>query len=366
MQFTIAQTLIICVLVVVFQMDYFQHADMGFQKSGILNIHLPGDSLSRSKIDFFKNELAKVRGVEGVSYSFTRPADENFSTSRFKFNGSSVKTDFAAYLKWADTGYFQMYNLPLLAGRYYLPDDTIREYVVNETLVRKLGLQHPEDVLRKTISFDDKHLGQIVGVVKDFHVSSLKEPMRAVMMSTWKAKYKFANIKLRSENINETLTAINNTWNSNFAGHDFGYSFLDKSIENFYWQENQLSKLYKIFATIAILISCLGLYGFVTFMAVQRTKEISIRKVLGAGSGSIVFLMSKEFTVLVFIAFAIATPIAYYFMHQWLQGYEYRIHLGIGIFLLALIASILVAWITIGHQAIKSAIANPTNGLKAE
>jgi len=366
MQFSIAQTLIICVLVVISQMDYFQHADLGFQKSGIVNFWIPGDSLSRSKISFFRNELTGIRGVEEVSYSATRPADANFSTSGFWFNGSAKKTDFAAYLKWGDTAYFRLYNLPLVAGRYYYPDDTIKEYVVNETLVKDLGLQRPEDALGKTINLENKHFGQIVGVIKDFHVSSLKDPVRAVLMSTWKDRYGVANIKLRSENIGQTLADIKNAWSRTFPGLDFSYSFLDKSIENFYWQENQLSKIYKIFAAIAILISCLGLYGFVTFMALQKTKEISVRKVLGASAGSIVILMSKEFTILVLMAFAIAVPIAYYFMHQWLQGYAYRIHLGIGIFLLALVTSIVIAWITIGYQSIKSAVANPTGGLKAE
>ena len=142
--------------------------------------------------------------------------------------------------------------------------------------------------------------------------------------------------------------------------------FLDKTIENFYKQENQLSQLYKIFATIAIFISCLGLYGLVSFMAVQRTKEVGIRKVLGASAGRIILLFSKEFTLLIGIAFIIATPFAYYFMHQWLENFSYRIKLGIGIFFIAILFSIIIAWITVGYRALRAALANPVKSLRSE
>ena len=143
-------------------------------------------------------------------------------------------------------------------------------------------------------------------------------------------------------------------------------NFLDQTIENFYKQEDQLSQLYKIFAGIAIFISCLGLYGLVSFMAVQRTKEVGIRKVLGASARNIIYLLSKEFTVLIIIAFIISAPIAYYIMHQWLQNYTYRIPLSASIFIMAIISSIVIAWITVAHRAIKSAMANPVKSLRTE
>ena len=144
------------------------------------------------------------------------------------------------------------------------------------------------------------------------------------------------------------------------------YKFLDRTIAGFYKQENQLSQLYKIFASIAIFISCLGLYGLVSFMAVQRTKEVGIRKVLGATVGNIVYLLSKEFSLLIIIAFVIAAPIAYYIMKKWLQDYSYRIDLGASVFLFAVIGSIIIAWITVGYRAIKAAMANPVDSLRTE
>ena len=166
-------------------------------------------------------------------------------------------------------------------------------------------------------------------------------------------------------------TVLNSLFSSqsnreDLADYVYSYKFLDETINDFYHQEDQLSQLYKIFAGIAIFISCLGLYGLVSFMALQRTKEVGIRKVLGATARNIVFLLSKEFTVLIVIAFVVAAPVAYYIMHKWLQDYAYRIPLSASIFILAIVSSVLIAWITVGHRAIKSAMANPVKSLRTE
>ncbi len=159
---------------------------------------------------------------------------------------------------------------------------------------------------------------------------------------------------------------ISKLWTSQFPDYVYEYKFLDQTIEDFYKQEEQLSQLNKLFAGIAIFISCLGLYGLVSFMVVQRTKEVGIRKVLGASVSNIIYLLSKEFTVLIIIAFIISAPIAWYIMHQWLQNYTYRIPLSSSIFILAIVCSILIAWITVAYRAIKAATANPVKSLKSE
>ena len=192
------------------------------------------------------------------------------------------------------------------------------------------------------------------------------QPMAAVVLSTWKDVYQTINIKIKPGAEKAVLPFVEKLWNENFPDYVYEYKFLDQTIANFYKQENQLSMLYKIFAGIAIFISCLGLYGLVSFMAVQRTKEVGIRKVLGASAKNIVYLLSKEFTLLIIIAFAIAAPVAYYIMYKWLQNYTYRIQLGVSIFLLAITGSIIIAWITVGHRAIKAAIANPVKSLRTE
>ena len=162
------------------------------------------------------------------------------------------------------------------------------------------------------------------------------------------------------------LPFVEKLWSESYPDYVYEYSFLDETIENFYQQEAQLSTLYKIFAAIAILISCLGLYGLVSFMVSQRTKEVGIRKVLGASARNIVFILSKEFSLLIIIAFAIAVPVAYYIMNKWLQNYTYRVEIGIALFVIAIVGSMLIAWITVGHRAVRAALANPVKSLRTE
>jgi ABC-type antimicrobial peptide transport system permease subunit len=162
------------------------------------------------------------------------------------------------------------------------------------------------------------------------------------------------------------LPFIEKLWNENFPDYVYEYKFLDQTIADFYKNESRLSILYKIFAGLAIFISCLGLYGLVSFMALQRTKEMGIRKVLGASARNIVYLLSREFTLLIIIAFVIAAPIGYFTMQGWLQNYSYRIQLGASVFLLAIAGSIIISWITVGYRAIKAALANPVKSLRTE
>ena len=185
-------------------------------------------------------------------------------------------------------------------------------------------------------------------------------------MTTIKDAYGMANIKIDLTKAKTVIAAMEKMWNKDFPDYVFEYNFLDQSIADYYKQENQLSQLYKIFAVIAIFISCLGLYGLVSFMAVRRKKEIGIRKVLGAPVSKIVFMLSKEFTILITIAFLIASPIAWYFMHQWLQQYTYRIMIGVGFFVATIISSICIAWLTVGYTAVKAATANPVKSLRTE
>jgi ABC-type antimicrobial peptide transport system permease subunit len=190
--------------------------------------------------------------------------------------------------------------------------------------------------------------------------------MAPVVLSTWKDVYQTINIKMKPGSETSVLSYVEKLWNEAFPDYVYEYKFLDETIANFYKQESQLSQLYKIFAAIAIFISCLGLYGLVSFMAVQRTKEVGIRKVLGASAQNIVYLLSKEFTLLIVIAFVLSAPIAYYIMYKWLQNYTYRIPLGASIFIIAIISSVIIAWVTVGHRAIKAALANPVKSLRTE
>jgi ABC-type antimicrobial peptide transport system permease subunit len=367
LQFVIAQILIIGMLIVVSQMNYFRNASLGFDKAAIINVDLPQDSISKTKFNYVHNRLLSNNNILNVSFSFGSPSTEGNWNADFKFDHSQKTTNFSANLKWADVDYFKTFNLQFVAGRPYYPSDTVREFVVNETLLRKLGIRDPKEALGKQINFwDGGKVANIVGVVRDFNSYSLREPMAPVVLSTWKDVYQTTNIKVKPGTEKAVLPFVEKLYNDNFPDFVYNYKFLDETIANFYKQENQLSMLYKIFAGIAIFISCLGLYGLVAFMAVQRTKEVGIRKVLGASARNIVYLLSKEFTLLIVIAFLISAPIAYYIMHKWLQNYSYRIELGASIFLLAIASSIIIAWVTVGHRAIKAAVANPVKSLRTE
>jgi putative ABC transport system permease protein len=367
LQFVIAHILIIGTLIVVSQMNYFRNAALGFDKAQIINVDVPADSISHMKMDYLKNRLVQNPSIKNVSYSYRGPSSEGNWNSDLKFDHDAKNTNFSANLKWADGDYFKTFNIQFVAGRPYYPSDTVKEFVVNETFMKKVGVTKSKDGIGKQLNFwDGKKVGPIVGVIRDFNSFSLRQPMAPVVLSTWKEVYQTINIKLKPGDEKQVLAFVEKEWTKAFPDYVYKYEFLDETINNFYKQEGQLSQLYKIFAAIAIFISCIGLYGLVSFMVVQRTKEVGIRKVLGANVANIVYLLSKEFTFLIIIAFAIAGPVAYYIMHKWLQNYSYRIELGASIFLISIISSIVIAWITVGHRAIKAALANPVKSLRTE
>ena len=242
-----------------------------------------------------------------------------------------------------------------------------KEFLVNESFVKSLGLKKPEDILNKEISIWDNIIKcPVVGVVKDFNDRSLRNNVAPLLIATNATMYRQTAIKLATTNISSTMRSIKKIWQRTFPDYVYEYRFLDDKIASFYKQENQLAQLYKIFAAIAIFLSCLGLYGLASFMAVQRIKEVGIRKVLGATVGNIVYLFSKEFIILIAIAFAIATPLAWYFMHQWLQDYAYRIDIDWWVFAASGLVAIIIALATISFQAIKAAVANPVKSLRTE
>lgn len=368
LQFSIAQLLVIGTLVIISQLNYFKNRSLGFNKTAVIAVPIPDDSLSKSKMFFLRTELERQPGIKGLSYSGYSPADENAWFSAIHFDHASKETDFGVCLKWADADFFKLYQLQFLAGNSYAPSDTVQGYVINETLVKRLGLASPQQAIGKFIGiWNNRHFdAPIRGVVRDYNVSSLKNAVPPVLMAAKKTFYGILNIKISQTDMKRTLAGIENKWNDAFPQSLYEYHFIDDQIARFYKTDNQLSLLYQIFAGIAILISCMGLFGLVSFMAVQRTKEVGIRKVLGASVGHIVYLFSKEFTLLVLVAFAISAPAGWYLMTKWLDAYAFRIKLGPEIFLLSIVISVAIAWLTVGYKAIKAALANPVKSLKSE
>jgi ABC-type antimicrobial peptide transport system permease subunit len=319
-------------------------------------------------MDYLKKQLLTLNGIQAVSFSSNTPVEDvNDTWTKLRFDHAVKETDFKAILKFADDAYVPTYKLQLVAGRNLQPANLTREFLVNESLVRSLGFKKPEDILNKEISvWNDNIKCPVVGVLKDFKDRSFRHDLAPLLITTDIVMYNQATIKLTTANMSSTMATVKKTFEQTFPDFVYEYKFLDDKIGSFYKQEDQLAQLYKIFAAIAIFLSCLGLYGLASFMAVQRVKEVGIRKVLGATTSNIVYLFSREFIILITIAFAIATPIAWYFMHQWLQDYAYRISISWWLFAAGGLAAVIIAMATISSQAIKAALANPVKSLRSE
>jgi ABC-type antimicrobial peptide transport system permease subunit len=364
-QFIIAQVLIIGTIIIVKQMNYFMEQPLGFDKDAIISVPFRVDTVFFRREDHLKQQLMSVNGVKAVSFCSNTPvedADDIWST--FKFDHAIKEADFKAITKFADEEYVPAYKLQLIAGRNLHPSGMTREFLVNESLMKSLGIKNPDEILNKEISiWGDRIKCPVVGVLKDFNDRSFRHYPAPLLITTNRTMYSQAAIKLETKNISSTLRSVKTIWEQTLPNFVYEYKFLDYKIAGFYKEESQLAQLYKIFAAISIFLSCLGLYGLALFMAVQRTKEVGIRKVLGASADNIVYLFSKEFVMLIAIAFAIAAPIAWYFMHNWLQNYAYRINISWWLFAAGGLAAITITLATISFQAIKAAFANPVNSL---
>jgi ABC-type antimicrobial peptide transport system permease subunit len=366
-QFWIAQALIIGTLLMMKQMRFFHQGPMGFHKEALVNVPFPNDSAGRSKMDYVRNRLLNTSGVSQVSFNSQTPSDTDNWWTGFKFDHREKGVDFAAISKFADAGYLTTYQLPLIAGRNMTKTDSIREFLVNESLVKKLGLNSPEAALNKEIDlWDGRIKGLVVGVIKDFNAASFKDSISPVFISNVKGRYNTASIAIAGANIPAVMDVVGKIWNETFPEYVYEYQFMDEKIAGFYKQETMLYNLYSCFAVIAIFLSCLGLYGLASFMAVQRLKEVGIRKVLGASIQHIVYLFSKEFVALIMIAFVIACPVTWYFMNEWLQQYAYRTPLNWWVFAAAGAVAMIIALGTVGFKALKAATANPVNNLRTE
>lgn len=372
-QFLIAQVFIIGSIIIYQQLSFALHKDLGFNKNGIVTVTVPyyikNKSEYKDKQFVLKTELERNAAIARVSLG-SRPMDNTIFGSVLNYYKDSVQIQHQINLKFADTDYLELYEFDLLAGRNLAASDTMNELVINEKAVKAFGFSSPNDALGNMLSEsgDDKRGYPIVGVVADFHQFGIRSVIDPVLITTSKQQLSTLNIKLPADasKWSGSINVIEKEWKKLYAGVPFKYSFYDKTIEKLYKDEEQMKTLVTSATIIAILISCLGLFGLATLTAFQRTKEVGIRKVLGASVSGIVRLLSKEFLMLVFISVIIATPIAWWMMHQWLQGYAYRIDIKWWMFVIAALTAAVIALITVSFQAIKAAMANPVESLRSE
>jgi predicted permease len=366
-QFVAAQVLIIGTLVVTSQTEYFRRKELGFTKDALVNFRLP--TQDAQKLSLLRTELLRNPHIAAVSFGKGAPTsnDQGFGT-KISVGG---KEGIGVLVKAVDAYYRDTYGLTLRAGRW-LSDREVKnggyEFIINETLLGKMGYRKPEEALGRTVKIWlwEPFEGTITGVVRDFHLTSLKEEIAPLALLNLPVGFSQAGVKLAGGHTPETLDYVKNVFNRAFPEAVFTYDFLDEHIARLYEREDKIEKLFTAFAGMAIFIACLGLLGLSAHAAVQRTKEVGIRKVLGASLPQLVVLLSREFALLVGVAFLLAAPLGWYAMHKWLENFAYRVSVGASTLVLAGLAALAVALLTVSFQAIKAARANPVNSLKSE
>ncbi len=364
-QFAISQALIVGTIVAVAQMNFVRTADLGFNRDAVLILSSSSDTNLISRHRIFKQNLLQLPGVSLVSLCSDVPSSNANWGTNFAFDHHADE-NFTLFTKYADADYFKTFDLKFAAGGPYEAGDTSGKVVVNETLLKKLNIKNPQDAIGKDIRTGGSRWRQIAGVVKDFKTNSLRDQVKPLLIASRKRHFSNVTVKIHSANLANTRNAIQDAWDKMFPEYAFDSTFMDETIEQFYLQETQMATLYKIFAALAIFISCLGLYGLVSFMVVQKTKEVGIRKVLGAGVSNIIVLFSREFTILILVAFTISAPLGWYMMNSWLNNFAYKININWQVFATSVLISMFIAWISVGYKAIRAAIANPVKSLRTE
>jgi putative ABC transport system permease protein len=362
-QFVITQILVIGTIVVSSQMNHFINSEMGFKHDAILQMPVPQQDAV--KLATLKTQLKSIPSIEKVSYLWTPPMSQSHNTTNARYDTRQQDEKFQLNTKYVDEDFLELYDIKLLTGRNIAHSDTMRETLVNEEMVKRLGEKSNDKVLNKILNFNGKNV-TIVGVVQDYHVMTLHEKIPPLAITSSTEMFQTVAVKMNMADAQNTIKKMDKIWSATFPDFVFEYEFYDEAIGKMYQMETAMLGLIQAFALIAILIGCLGLYGLVSFMVAQKTKEIGVRKVLGASVGQILWLFGKEFTFLIIIAFIIAAPAAWWVLNGWLQDFEYRISIGAGVFAAAILLTGIIAIITVGWQSSRAALANPVKSLRTE
>ncbi|HMK02690.1 MAG TPA: FtsX-like permease family protein, partial [Ferruginibacter sp.] len=371
-QFMISVVLIIASVVIAGQMRFMRSTDLGFTKDRQIVIPLRSEN-AKAIYTSFKNELKRMDQVQGVGASFYYPGIFNPSDNGFYRDGQTMNEARRTRMNTIDHSFLQTLGIKPIAGRLFseqFPADTNYRVILNETAIKDIGFRSAQEAVGKKVYFDwrgTKYGFDVIGVVKDFHFEDLHlaiTPFGFELNPGTEFNHMLVNAK--EGDMGKLLAKIEKSWHALNPNEPFEYSFLDEDFQKNYIAESRLASIVGYFTIIAIFISCLGLFGLATFSAEQRTKEIGIRKVMGASVANVVGLLSKDFLKLVLVAIVIASPLAWYAMNKWLQDFAYRISLAWWIFLLAGFVAVLIAFVTISFQAIRSASANPVKSLRTE
>ena len=371
-QFIISVVLIIASVVISNQMQYLRSTDLGFAKDQQIVIPLRSTT-AKNIYASLKNEIKSNRQVQNAGAALYYPGIVNPSDMGLYKEGKTVNDAKDVHTNWVDESLLQTLGIKPVAGRLFskdFPSDTSQRMILNEEAIKQIGFRSPQEAIGGKVNFDwrgQTYTWTIIGVVKDFHFQDLHVPIApyAFQLNN-QPNYNYLIVHAKASDISSLLKSIQASWHKLNPNEPFEYSFLDEDFQKNYEAENRLASIVGYFTIIAILISCLGLFGLATFSAEQRTKEIGVRKVLGASVTGIVTLLSKDFLKLVAISIVIASPVAWYVMNKWLQDFAYRTNISWTVFVITTAAALLIALITISFQAIKAAIANPVKSLRTE
>ena len=366
-QFSMSLIFIIGTLVINNQIDYMRSKDKGFSTDAILTINSWTDKAEKLKV--LKEKINALAGVEKAILQGTAPMGFGEMGAILKYKADH-EVAIEVNRKIGNHEFIPFYKMKIVAGRNLAPSDSLEEFVINEAYTRALGFAKPQDAIGKFL-FAGERSFPVVGVVADFHHGSLRNAIMPAVIENSPEWQRNIAVRLSSKGksgneVKTTLGQIENVWKQVFPDDRFDYSFLDESISWLFEKEKQAAWLMKVSMIITIFISCMGLFGLAMFMAQTRTKEIGIRKVLGASVADIAGMLSKDFAKLVMLSIVIAAPIAWYLMHQWLQDFAYRTQISWWVFFIAGITALLVALVTVSFQAIRAAIANPVKSLRTE
>ncbi|HXB92857.1 MAG TPA: FtsX-like permease family protein, partial [Puia sp.] len=348
-------------LVVGRQINYMPDADMGFKSSAVVTI--TGLNASPQQIRLFARQALGIPGVRETTLQGHAPAGVPGIQNPMQLDRRTAN-NLEVYIQPAASQFIPFYHIHLLAGRNLSPGDSLREFVINDTYRKALGFSTPGDAIGHTLTWQGNTL-PIIGVVADFHTSSLHTTIPALVIVRDANRDNSVGLRIALTD-QQTLPRLETLWKSLLPDLPFTYTFLDDSIAGLYKRDRQLSWLIGVSTVVTIFVSCIGLLGLTLFIVERKKKEVSIRKVLGAGVAHIVFLLNKEFLVLAGIALVIASPIAFLGMHRWLQNFAYRITISWWIFVLAGLIIVSISVLAISLRVIRAARANPTENLRSE
>ncbi|MGD8536613.1 MAG: ABC transporter permease [Candidatus Aminicenantes bacterium] len=358
-QFSLSIALIIGTGIIYSQLDYMQQKELGFNQDHVVCMNLT-PSL-KDKYGVMKEELLRLPGVSQVTTASGRPF-AGFSSTTWESRDGTKHVDL--FFTHVDTDFCNTFGMAIANGRFFSKDFSIdkESYVLNETAVRQMELENP---LGEQIEFHEQK-GTVIGVIKDYHFLSLHSKIAPLLLTLSEKGQDYMSIKVVPGNLRSTLDEIGSVWSRFERDYPFQYTFINEEFDRMYRAEIRFRNIFGYFAGLAIVISCLGLFGLASFMAEKRTKEIGVRKVLGASVSGIAILLAKEFTKWVVVANAVAWPLAYWTMKEWLAGFAYRTEMGIGIFLISGGLALVVAWITVGYKSVRAALTNPVDCLRYE